>query len=328
MTLAINQNQFPDIREAFKKYEDFARVMLDAYVLVDRTGHIVKANGLFSQLVDEKSKQVLKADSFDILLKFYVDDKQLTILDILKNTNPMRIDEVRGMNKHRDDLNLIIGVYPIFEEDTDEHLGAFILIRDVTAEKNLHDIYKTTKTNSITDPLTGIYTRRYFDDYLTLQEKKARVASPEELKDFEKFAIVMVDIDFFKKVNDAYGHQAGDYVLKSVGSIMSTTLRKTDIPCRYGGEEFLVILSGSNLKGALIVAEKLRVTVENMKIIFEQQHIPITISCGVSMLDFIHRGYKESIKLADEALYFSKENGRNQVSFHDDHGVKSSKNHQ
>lgn len=307
----------------FKKYQHFSRVMLDGWAIVNIEGQIVKANQLFSQLVEEKSKHILKADSFDDILSLYIDDNKLSIQNILKYKSPTRIDEVRGENKQRNDLNLIIGVYPLFDEDNpDIHLGSFILIRDVTAEKNLHDIYKTTKTKSITDPLTGLYTRRYFDGYLEVREKKRKsIEESDEINN--SLSLLMIDIDYFKKVNDVYGHQAGDFVLKTLGEILSEQFRKTDIPCRYGGEEFLVILTNTNLKGALVAAEKLRVAVENYKIIAEGTHIPITISCGVAAIDFKSEPHKESLKKADAALYQSKKLGRNMVSYHDGNEIKS-----
>jgi diguanylate cyclase (GGDEF)-like protein len=299
------------VEDAFKPYEHFAKVMLDAYVLIDADGRIVKLNPLFCQLVDKRAKQVLKADSLDSMLRFYIKDKQLPVQELLNYRDATRIDEVRGENDVTNDLNLIIGVYPFFNEEQ-VHIGAFILIRDVTAEKNLHDAYKTTKTHSITDTLTGLYTRRYFEDFLQL---KQRTYINRESRDAESLCILMIDIDHFKKVNDVHGHQAGDAVLKAMGSILSKNLRKTDTPCRYGGEEFLVILATA-MEGAKAAAEKLRREVEKTEIFFENRLIPITISCGLAEIDFGKEKYQDSIKRADEALYASKKAGRNRISFY------------
>jgi diguanylate cyclase (GGDEF)-like protein len=166
--------------------------------------------------------------------------------------------------------------------------------------------------------LTELFTRRYFEDYLELHYKRL-LAMPDS--SVHQLAIVMVDIDFFKKVNDQYGHQAGDFVLKSVGKIMKNTFRKTDLPCRYGGEEFLVILPGTGLSGAVHAADKLRQAVEKERLVFENKHIPVTVSCGVAAFH-PSENYSEAIARADQALYHSKESGRNKVSYHNSSAVE------
>src|SRR5262249_23310391 len=150
----------------------------------------------------------------------------------ISSSTPTRIDEVTGKTGTKDGLNLIIASYP-FLRTTGENLGSFVLIRDVTAETNLQDKYKTTAIKSITDPLTGLYTRAYFEEYLAPPIKSMTdlpANSPHRA-----ISIIMLDIDFFKKVNDVYGHQAGDYVIQTVADTMKSIFRKTDVVCRYGG---------------------------------------------------------------------------------------------
>ncbi|MGE0172288.1 MAG: diguanylate cyclase [Oligoflexales bacterium] len=302
-----------DVKTMFEPFEHFCKAMLDAYVVINELGEIIKTNQLFSQLVGKSTRQVLKTRDLDSFLKFFINDKPLTVADLLKHNQPIRIDEVRGENENHKDLNLIIGVYPFIDQGTQVHSGSFILIRDVTAEKNLHDIYKDTKIQSITDSLTGLFSRRYFEDWFETQYKSI-LSLPDPQS--QEISVIMVDIDFFKKVNDVHGHQAGDYILKAVASTMRQTFRKTDLPCRYGGEEFTVILPGTGTKGAVAAAEKLRQAIAKEKHIFEGKEIPVTISCGVATLD-PRENHNEAIARADAALYSSKHNGRNKVSFHD-----------
>jgi diguanylate cyclase (GGDEF)-like protein len=126
----------------------------------------------------------------------------------------------------------------------------------------------------------------------------------------------MCDIDFFKHANDTYGHQAGDYILRKLGRIMTTTFRKTDTCCRYGGEEFLIILPTANLENACRAAEKLRRIIETEVFEFNGKRIDVTVSCGVATIDIFHETAENTISRADAALYYSKNHGRNSISYH------------
>jgi diguanylate cyclase (GGDEF)-like protein len=303
----------PTALDMFRGHEHFTKCMLDAYAIVDTNGKVLKTNPLFSQLVGMRSRQILRADSFDELLEMGLAGKRLSINKILENRSPTRIDEVSGKSKDRDDLNLIIGFYPFLDDD-DQLVGAFVLIRDVTAETNLQDKYKDKATQSITDALTGLYNRAYFVEYMTSQvshlEKLPETATQKSI------SVIMIDIDHFKKTNDVYGHQAGDYVIKVVADIMKNVFRKTDIVCRYGGEEFLTILPGTELTGAATAAEKLRKTIAEYSFEFDETKIPVTISSGVAQILVGKETGDQTIARADAALYCSKDSGRNQVSIH------------
>lgn len=301
-----------NVLDEFRIHEHFCRAMLDAYAVVDTTGKVVKANQLFSQLVGQNTKQVLKAESFDDLMTLYINKKILSVIDILTYKNPTRIDEVSGAVSGRDNLNLIIGIYPFAAPDrTDTTIGAFILIRDVTAETKLQDKYKDKAIKSITDPLTGLYTRGYFEEYLELQ-LKALSSLPADSEQ-KVLSMAMIDLDHFKKVNDMFGHQAGDHVLKAVASIMRQVFRRTDVVCRYGGEEFLIILPSTDIHGASLASEKLRIAIEQHKIIFEGTHIPVTVSIGIAQVLVGKETFTETITRADDALYQAKKTGRNKL---------------
>ena len=123
---------------------------------------------------------------------------------------------------------------------------------------------------------------------------------------------MMIDIDFFKKVNDTYGHASGDEVLRTVASIIKAQLRESDIPARYGGEEFAVLLPYTHIDEAKIVGERLRKAVEEASIQLDKLNINVTISMGLAELTPDLSG-EELFKLADKALYEAKESGRNRV---------------
>jgi len=301
------------VLKAFKPFEHFCKALLDAYVVVNYEGRVVKCNQLFSALTGKKTRMVLKCDSLDELIRLNITGTLLSVKDILAYQSPTRIDEVRGDSGVRSGLNLILGIYPFTEAKAPAEQGCFLLIRDVTAETNLQDKYKVKATQSITDKLTGLYNRVYFEQYL-----------PSALSDFakkpesdQKISVIMADIDHFKHVNDTYGHQAGDFILEKVANIFRQKFRKTDILCRYGGEEFLAILPSTELKGAAMAAEKLREAVEEDIFLFEKKEIPVTISLGLAQIKIGKEDGKEAIARADQALYESKKLGRNQVSVHD-----------
>jgi diguanylate cyclase (GGDEF)-like protein/PAS domain S-box-containing protein len=309
-------NHPEDVLDYFKDVEEFCRVMIDAYAVIDRQGKVIKSNQAFSQLTGKKSRQILKANSLDELISFNIRDSRIPVQEILEYLSPTRIDEVRGDNGENPAMNLIMSIYPfISKEDASQSVGAFIMVRDVTAETNLQDKYKTTAIKSITDPLTGLFTRGYFEDFLNLQTGALMQTKADNEQ--RKLTLALLDIDFFKKVNDVYGHQAGDYVLKTVAGLCMKSFRKTDVCCRYGGEEFLVILPTTDLDGAQTAVEKFRDSVEKAEIIFDGKRIPTTISCGLAQIRIGIENYEQTIARADEALYFSKKAGRNRTSVHD-----------
>ncbi len=185
--------------------------------------------------------------------------------------------------------------------DMDEEIVLFTTFKDITEQKKTA---KILKEQASTDSLTGLYNRRQFEilAYQGLQTAK-RYAMP--------YSILMLDIDFFKKINDTYGHDAGDKVLKKLARTLKETMRKSDIVARYGGEEFIVFLPKTTPKEAYTAAEHVREAVENMKTVINGKNIPITVSIGIS--DNQSFDLTLLIKQADEALYASKENGRNKT---------------
>jgi diguanylate cyclase (GGDEF)-like protein len=137
-----------------------------------------------------------------------------------------------------------------------------------------------------------------------------------EMSRFERsgkpFCLILGDIDFFKKVNDTYGHDAGDHILIQISQTLTQHSRKQDFVCRWGGEEFLLLLPETDLEGGIMLAEKIRRQIEKEVQIFNSQIIKITLSQGVSAVDK-DQDIKGCIKQADLMLYTAKEQGRNKV---------------
>lgn len=182
-----------------------------------------------------------------------------------------------------------------------KHLEEQVLKRT----KELEDAKNQLDIMSRTDELTGLPNRRDLREKIQQEAHRA-------VRMRRDFSFVFIDIDKFKKINDTYGHNCGDTVLKSVASTIRQLLRKYDFVARWGGEEFLVMLPETPLEGATIVAERFRKTVEDLEIHYGELTIPVTITVGVALYD-PRLGVDRSIQLADQALYKGKENGRNQV---------------
>lgn len=164
----------------------------------------------------------------------------------------------------------------------------------------------------ITDTLTGIYNRHYFDDVFTAEFERARRYKSH-------LGLIIFDIDFFKNVNDVYGHLVGDQVLQQIGELTVDAIRRVDIAARYGGEEFVLILPETVPDGIELVAERLRVMIENHDFVVNtsegEQTLPrITISIGAAYYpDERYPDANAFLTAADDKLYEAKRNGRNRV---------------
>ncbi|MGI0518643.1 sensor domain-containing diguanylate cyclase [Treponema denticola] len=161
-----------------------------------------------------------------------------------------------------------------------------------------------------TDIMTHLKLKHYF--FTLLMEHLYTINSSGEKK--ETLSILMIDIDFFKNINDTHGHAAGDIVLEEVAKIIKSCTRNADTAARYGGEEFVVMLNNTSASAAMAVAERIRKSVEEKSIMYDGKKINVTISIGVSSYNFDLESAKSIVERADKALYESKQNGRNRVT--------------
>ncbi|MGH0035370.1 MAG: diguanylate cyclase [Myxococcota bacterium] len=160
---------------------------------------------------------------------------------------------------------------------------------------------------STTDAVTGLRTRRYVSEVLSIEFLRAR-------RYHSGLSVLMADLDLFKQVNDKYGHPAGDAVLRAVSNQLIEMLRVTDVAGRYGGEEVLVLLSGNDVEGAQVVAERWRHAIEQMRVpLADGREVSVTLSIGVAAYAPEMESPEELIVAADAALYRAKEGGRNRV---------------
>lgn len=218
---------------------------------------------------------------------------------------------VTNLIAYNNDIKGTITLLTRSRADSDSLKSRSILTRMIykvaSSALNNIEMYEKVEELSNIDGLTGLYNRRYFQ--LTIDRmvgESSRTGTP--------LSMIMLDIDHFKKVNDTYGHKAGDDVIRFISRTVKNNVRKVDVAARYGGEEFVVLLHNTNADGAKRLAEKIRILVKDASINADGSQLNVTSSFGVSAYPSVSMSSGQLVKDSDVALYFSKENGRNQVT--------------
>jgi diguanylate cyclase (GGDEF)-like protein/PAS domain S-box-containing protein len=266
---------------------------LDGMMVLDESGRCLAANHAQSRLLGYSHETLLEmyAWEWDVL-----HSKQAT-LDMLHRT----AHGVRFLSQHRRNDGRVIDV-EISSNIIQFHREKlfFLVCRDVTLKKQRED---KIHQQSITDALTGLANRAEFNRILHAEIRRAA-------RYHNTFSVLMFDLDHFKKINDEFGHDKGDKVLKAISTLLLAHLRESDTLSRWGGEEFMVLLPETNRHEATLLAEKLRLAVEEYDFSVNRA---VTISIGVSEFQKGESG-KSLFKRVDEALYSAKGAGRNQVA--------------
>lgn len=264
--------------------------MYDAALVLNINGTIVDYNRAAETLFD-KNTVILGKNIKELL-------SDVLLFDYNSNNSAQQFNEITMNNK-------IYNVqYLPLRSVKNNPMGFIFILRDITEYRKLSDQLHEL---AITDELTGLFNRRKFNE-IALREfiRAKRNNSP--------LSIIMIDIDYFKKINDSYGHLIGDEVLKVLSKNIKTELRSLDVVARYGGEEFIICLPETDLIAAERVADRIRIFVSKIKFSsVEGIEFSITISLGVSALKEIHKTLDDLIIDADRALYEAKRTGRNRV---------------
>ncbi len=204
-------------------------------------------------------------------------------------------------------------IFPLISSDVSVN-HVCIIIYDVTdiatGKKELELANNQLAQLSQIDGLTGLYNRATWENMLRSELIRCRRTG-------NPCSLVMLDIDHFKNINDTYGHQAGDEAIRVLPRILKFEKRETDVAGRYGGEEFCVTLIDTNAENAKIFAERLRKSIENKTIEWEGQEIKYTISLGIAELNSEIKSHETWLQKSDQALYYSKESGRNRTTISD-----------
>jgi len=167
-----------------------------------------------------------------------------------------------------------------------------------------------------TDAMSGLYNRRYFSD---ISEEILSLAQRNKTP----LSVLMIDIDYFKNINDTYGHKTGDEVIVAFASVLKESARKSDVICRWGGEEFVLLLPQTDIEGARAIGEKIRETIANLELLLHSHVIKVTVSIGAAQVNYaVSNAMEHAINQADEVLYHAKRSGRNKVMFVVENGIK------
>ncbi len=182
------------------------------------------------------------------------------------------------------------------------------LIARVRRELKLQNLQAELRLLASIDPMTKLYNRRYFTKISEHTFDLAR-------RDNKEISTIMIDIDKFKAINDTYGHQVGDEVIIKLADILIEHQRKSDITCRYGGEEFVLLLPNTSITGATTLAQKIKQTIDDTTMVIDtQKQIKFSVSMGVSEVDLKNESdINKALKRADDALYEAKNSGRNRI---------------
>lgn len=269
---------FENYRLRYDEASPVARCLKEHKILYTKE-YLEVINNLLIDIDAEKIQQINKLGV----------SKFLIIIPLFQNQNPF-------------------GVMMVFsprEGVTDKELNFLSLFANqVEMAITIANLFETMKKEAVTDSLTELYNRRYFTEELKKEADRARRLN-------QPFTIISLDLDYLKKINDTYGHMAGDIAIKAIADVMKKNARSIDIPARLGGEEFSILLPGIDSNGGMVAAERIRAAIENEEV---PQIGKITASIGVGTYPEHSMNIDELVEMTDQAMYRSKINGRNRVT--------------
>ena len=208
-----------------------------------------------------------------------------------------------------------LSVFSPRKELKDDELSFLNLFaRQIELAITIANLFETVKKQAVTDHLTNLFNRRFFEDALHREATRS-------LRTKQPFCLIGLDLDHLKRINDTYGHSMGDKAIATIANVINKTSRSVDVPSRYGGEEFFIILPNINAQGGVAAAERLRVAIEQSEV----EGLPEGITASLGVASFIEQttNIDELFEMCDKAMYSSKQKGRNQVTLADTDNVTS-----
>lgn len=302
-----------DVLDLEKILKEGLDVSPDSFGVFDQNQILIYCNSTFSGIFDVTNEEAIGSSHMSLLQASWQDKKGVKIecddfSDWFKRLE--RLFDEKKMNQFEADLrdgrwfkmtrmNLASGYMVLFGVDITE-------LKE--AQKNLEEANKKIQTLANTDQLTGLYNRRAFNSM-------SDNLIAEVMQGGQSFSLLLIDFDLFKEVNDQFGHDAGDKVLREFSTISKVFFGQYEILCRIGGEEFVVIVPDTDLEAAYQIAERFRSLVASHSFYLDSshQHIQMSVSIGLAKWLVGDKGIKDPLQRADAALYKAKNAGRNQV---------------
>jgi diguanylate cyclase (GGDEF)-like protein/PAS domain S-box-containing protein len=278
--------------------------------LADKTGQSILANARGAQQLGYTPEELAQYSNLELT---HPDDRAQTV----ERMQQLVHGEIQGYRIEkrylRKDGSIFWADLSVSAVYDDDGLITYLLgiVVDITERKQLeHQLQHVNmllQEQAIRDPLTGLHNRRYLDETLPRELQRAERAG-------QPVGVIMLDIDHFKRFNDTYGHDAGDALLQTMGTFLQRNTRGDDIACRYGGEEFTLVLPGASLADARQRAEELREGIQSLSVEHQGQPLgAVTASLGVAVFAAHGTTTDALVRAADQALYQAKRNGRNRV---------------
>jgi len=315
-TYSVIRNRFMNIIPVARSH--IIESMSDGVLVIDTQNRIVDINPAMENFLNQKPTSFLGKSVAEIL-EIWLDQN-----DVLTSEQEAWT-ELRIPNAPSRYLDLRIT--PLYD-DFERLNGRLMVFRDVTERKQIEKRLRSAndrlqlqlieigtlqsklRSQAIKDPLTDLFNRRYLDE--TLDRELARAA-----REGYPVCVIMLDIDHFKKVNDTYGHEAGDFILKALAKTLSGRNRRGDFVCRFGGEEFVVVMPNMAVDTAYKRAEDLRTALNSLHIPYGQLNLTITISMGIASYPANGEDRESILRAADHAMYAAKKAGRDHILTYD-----------
>lgn len=296
--IVITKYKFLRIPERFI-FEEVANEMMDMIIVLDGQGMIIRISNHTMKLLGYESGELIKKKMNLILDER--DANELSI-DAIKQEN-MRYYDIHFVTKNGNRIPVNISSVRIFDSYIPEIIGIVLIIQDISMIYELQRINQELQERAIRDGLTQLYNHQHTIELLHQEADIARI-------EHKKLTVMMLDLDFFKKVNDRYGHFFGDQVLEAVSHILLKNVSLNGHVGRFGGEEFILILPGIVLQEACTIGDRIKNEVSELSF---NNGLKITVSIGIKQLK--DETPDELIKTADGLLYKAKQNGRNRIEY-------------
>jgi two-component system cell cycle response regulator len=298
--VVITKYKFLRLPQEFllKEIED---KMMDMVIFLNEKYQIIRISKHTLNLLGYEEYELLNKDANCLF-----DENSKMQININDNTNGEKnYNDMGILRKNGNELPINMTYIPVFDKELNDFLGSVFVMQDISIEYELKIKNKQLEEKSIRDGLTKLYNHQYSIELIKREIENIN-------KDINKndLSLLMLDIDFFKKVNDTYGHQYGDYVLEVVSDILIDNVNDSGKVGRFGGEEFIIILPKADINKAYEIGEKVRNEIEDYKF---DKGFKLTISIGIKQ--FKDETSVQLVKRADDLLYKAKQNGRNRIEY-------------